>query len=376
MSWKDIKLGEFVTFRRGHDLPEQNRKKGDVPVIGSFGITGYHNKAKTQAPGVTLGRSGGSFGVATYTDIDFWPLNTALYVIDFHGNDEKFAYYFLKNMHFKSYNSGGAQPSLNRNVIHKIDIKVPPPLTQKRIAEILSNYDDLIENNDRRIALLEEAVHRLYREWFVRLRFPGHESVAIVDGIPEGWKQVTAQEITTFNPKTFAKKGEERPFLPMTSLSTNLMTVEEVQMRPVKGGAKFKNHDTLLARITPCLENGKTAFVQFLENNELVATGSTEFIVMRCKSVSPYWVYCLARSYEFRQHAINSMVGSDGRQRVKPDALEQFLTLKPDSKILSEFNDLVRPMFAKIQILSDANQKLKEARDSLLPRLMNGSIKV
>ena len=187
MKWEETTLGEFVTLRRGYDLPDHQRKPGDIPIIGSFGITGYHNQAKVKAPGVTLGRSG-AIGIANYSSVDYWPLNTALYVTEFHGNDERFAYYFLKNMNFKSYNSGGTQPSLNRNAIYPIKIKIPPLSTQKRIADILSTYDDLIDNNNRRIALLEESVHLLYREWFVSLRFPGHESVRVVDGVPSGWE--------------------------------------------------------------------------------------------------------------------------------------------------------------------------------------------
>ncbi len=276
----------------------------------------------------------------------------------------------------KAKATGTTVLGIRQSDLKNVLVLLPPLPTQKRIADILSKYDDLIDNNNRRIALLEESVHLLYREWFVSLRFPGHESVRVVDGVPEGWERVTAERVISFNPKTSVPKGENRPFVPMQSLSTNLMTIDDIEYRPVKGGAKFKNYDTLLARITPCLENGKTAFVQFLDDDELVATGSTELIVMRSEKVSPYWVYCLSRSYNFRQHAINSMSGSDNRQRVQPKSLEGFEILKPKENILEKFHNLSRPVFIKIHLLSDANQKLKEARDSLLPRLMNGSLEV
>ncbi len=106
----------------------------------------------------------------------------------------------------------------------------------------------------------------------------------------------------------------------------------------------------------------------------MVATGSTEFIIMRSIQVTPYWVYCLARSYNFRQHAINSMVGSDGRQRVKPDCFEQYQVLFPPLQILKYFNNVAAPVFKQIKYLNSQNEKLKEARDLILPRLMNGSI--
>jgi type I restriction enzyme S subunit len=174
-------LGDFVTLQRGHDLPESKRRPGNVPVIGSFGITGYHDTAKAKGPGVTIGRSGASFGVVSYCPVNYWPHNAALYVTDFQGNDERFSYYFLKSIDFKNYNSGSAQPSLNRNYIYPIEIKVPPLPTQRKIAAILSAYDDLIENNTRRIEILEEMARSLYREWFVNFRFPGHEQVKMVD---------------------------------------------------------------------------------------------------------------------------------------------------------------------------------------------------
>src|SRR4029077_17669498 len=102
--WTRMRLGDFVTLQRGHDLPDEQRRPGNIPILGSFGVTGSHDEARAPGPGVTIGRSGASFGVATYSQIDFWPLNTALYVIDFHGNDERFAYYFLKAFDFGGYN--------------------------------------------------------------------------------------------------------------------------------------------------------------------------------------------------------------------------------------------------------------------------------
>src|SRR5579859_5453957 len=147
--WSRKPLGDFVSLQRGHDLPDERRRKGPIPILGSFGITGWHDQAKARGPGVTVGRSGASFGVVSYSPIDFWPLNTALYVVDFHGNDERFAYYFLKVFDFKGYNSGSAQPSLNRNFLHPVLVDVPPVGEQRRIARVLGALDDKIEHNQR-----------------------------------------------------------------------------------------------------------------------------------------------------------------------------------------------------------------------------------
>ncbi len=258
------------------------------------------------------------------------------------------------------------------------DLHIPCPElgAQKYIGETLAAYDDLIENNQRRIALLEESARLLYREWFVNLRFSGHESVPKANGIPEGWIRRPISEMVSINPKAHFDKDRIYPFVPMQALSENSMIIDGIEERVISGGAKFQNHDTLLARITPCLENGKTGFVQFLDRNNPVASGSTEFIVMRGVTVSPYWVYCTARDESFRRHAIGSMVGSDGRQRVNPKCFDSYLAFQPPGNVLNDFDETVGSMFKEVHELSSMNQGLLEARNALLPKLMSGEIQV
>ena len=131
-------LGEFLSLQRGHDLTSDEREFGNVPVMGAAGQNGFHNTALASAPGIIVGRSGGSFGQIHLVKEDFWPHNTAMYVTDFKGNDPYFAYYFLKNLSFSRFNSGSAQPSLNRNYVYPIKIVVPIPNEQKKIAAVLS----------------------------------------------------------------------------------------------------------------------------------------------------------------------------------------------------------------------------------------------
>ena len=166
-TWTRMPLGDFVTLQRGHDLPEVVRKPGNKPVLGSFGVTGWHDEARSAGPGVTVGRSGASLGVVSYSPVDYWPLNTALYVTDFHGNDQLFAYYFLKQLDFRVYNSGSAQPSLNRNFIHPVPVDVPPLSEQHAIAHILGTLDDKIELNRRINETLEAMAQALFKDWFV-----------------------------------------------------------------------------------------------------------------------------------------------------------------------------------------------------------------
>ena len=176
--WKRMSLGDFVTLQRGHDLPDAVRRPGNKPILGSFGVTGWHDEAKATGPGVTVGRSGASFGVVSYSPVDYWPLNTTLYVIDFHGNDQRFAYYFLKQFDFRTYNSGSAQPSLNRNFIHPIPVDVPPLPEQRAIAHILGTLDDKIECNHRMNATLEAMARALFKSWFIDFD-PVHAKAAL-----------------------------------------------------------------------------------------------------------------------------------------------------------------------------------------------------
>ena len=219
MNWTESTLGQLLQLQRGYDLPSDNRSYGEIPIIGSAGITGFHNEAKVFGGGVTIGRSGNSFGKVFKCKVDFWPHNAALYVKETFGNDINFIYYFLLNLDFSNYNSGSAQPSLNRNFIYPIQIKIPPLKTQKRIASILSAYDDLIENNLKRIKLLEETAQNIYKEWFVNFRFPNYESTPFNEetGLPEGWGMKPLNEYVDFKEgpglRNWQFKDEGIPFL-------------------------------------------------------------------------------------------------------------------------------------------------------------------
>ena len=233
-----------------------------------------------------------------------------------------------------------------------------------------------MQANDRTIAILEEAARLLYREWFVNLRFPGWHQARRQNNLPVGWCKAPVSALVETNPKVVFDRHRSCPFVPMQSLSETSMVIYGVEERIIQGGAKFENFDTLLARITPCLENGKTGFVQFLTDDAPVASGSTEFIVLRSKLVSPYWVYCIARDDAFRKHVIASMAGSDGRQRVNTKCFDSYFALQPPQEILDAFDEIVRPMFAQINNLAKMNQRLKACRDALLPKLMSGEFSI
>lgn len=276
----------------------------------------------------------------------------------------------------------GASGRQRADIASVEDLQVPAPdlPTQRRIASLLSTYDDLIENNTRRIAILEEMARRIYEEWFVHFRFPGYEQVKMVESelglIPEGWKATAASDAISINPKVRVPKEGVKPFLPMGSLAEQSMLISNVEERAGNSGSKFQNGDTLFARITPCLENGKTGFVQFLPNKDAVAFGSTEFIVLRSRTLCAEYVYALARSEAFRANAIKSMSGATGRQRVREACFDNFLLAQPDSETLKLFSEIAQPMFRMIQMLANKNANLRTTRDLLLPKLISGELDV
>lgn len=221
---------------------------------------------------------------------------------------------------------------------------------------------------------------RIYEEWFVHFRFPGHENVSMAQSelglVPNGWEVHRVTQMIEFDPRTTVPRGGLKPFIPMSSLAENSMLITDVESRAGNSGSKFKNGDTLLARITPCLENGKTGFVNSLPDDDAVAFGSTEYIVLRSKTVTPEFVYLTARSDRFRQHAIKSMSGATGRQRVRVDSFNEYMLAQPDKDTLDKFSEFVLPAFKIICCLSKKSANLRRTRDLLLPKLISGEIDV
>ena len=373
-------IGSLISLQRGYDLTESQRRPGKVPIVGSAGVHGYHDKARAKGPGITIGRSGASFGRVTYVNEDYWPHNTTIFVTDFKGNEPLFVRYLLESLDFSSLNSGSAQQSLNRNYVYMVPVKHVPLPIQLRIASILSAYDDLIENSQRRIKILEEMARRLYREWFVYFRLPGHEGCRFVESplgeIPEGWEVKKLTDCVEINPRVRVPREGVKPFVPMGCLSNDSMLITDIESREGNSGSKFQNNDTLFARITPCLENGKTGYVQFLPDWDSVAFGSTEFIILRSKALTPEFVYLLARSDEFRGTAIKSMSGATGRQRVQERCFDDYLMIQPPQDLLDSFSAVVRPGFDMVYKLHLQIQNLRRTRDLLLPRLLSGQIDV
>lgn len=300
-------------------------------------------------------------------------------------SDPAYVYYFSQNQNLrsaaeKSMSGASGRQRADISSLSEFECEFPPLPIQQRIAGILSAYDELIENSQRRIKILESMARALYREWFVHFRFPGHEhhpcAASPLGEIPQGWEVKCVPDCVLINPRVTIPRDGEKPFVPMSCLSNESMIISDIESRAGNSGSKFQNGDTLFARITPCLENGKTGFVQFLPEAQAVGFGSTEFIVLRSRTLTPELVYLLARSDEFRGVAIKSMSGATGRQRVQEKCFDDLPIIHPPLALLERFSAIVAPSFRLIHKLHLQIQNLRRTRDLLLPRLLSGQIDV
>ncbi len=337
MKWEKKPLTDFVLFQRGFDLPREKFIDGEFPVVGSTSILGYHKEAKVKAPGIVTGRSG-TIGQFQFLKQDFWPHNTSLWVKDFKGNNEKFAYYLLHTLDFISLNGGGAVPTLNRNFLSSINVNVPKLYIQQKIASILSAYDDLIENNLKRIRLLEEKALIEYNYLKSELKLSRNEKIKLKDTLDFKYGKALKADDRT---------GEGYPVYGSS-------------------GIVGKHKDYLVTG--PGIVVGRKGNVGsvFWSFDNFWVIDTAYFIT---SDISLYYLYFNLREQSF----VNTDAAVPGLNR--NFALDNFIYLPPISSIL-EFEEKIKPMFNLIHNLQNQNTKLREARDILLPRLMSGEIGV
>ena len=350
-----VQLGDFLTLKRGYDLPGHARVPGEVPVVSSSGVTGTHREAKVDGPGVVTGRYG-TLGEVFYIDEPFWPLNTALYVQDFKGNHRRFVSYFLKWILSGTQSDKAAVPGVNRNDLHARKVEVPEdPSEQAAIASILTTYDDLIENNRRRIQLLEQSVRLLYKEWFVHLRFPGHEHVRVVDGVPEGWEKKSLGELVTLQRGFDLPVGERQEgYIPIyASTGINGHHIE----------AKVKGPGVVTGR------SGSLGKVMYVPGDFWPL--NTTLWVKEFKLTGPLFTTHLLISMQLQQYNGGAAVPTLNRNDV-----HRVDVLLPPPMLLQLFEDQAEDIARQIDLLNRMITKLEYARNLLLPRLMNEGVLV
>ena len=303
---------------------------------------------------------------------------------------------FVQNQ-LKARSTGTTVLGISQRELRKVEIPLPPLSEQCRIAHILGTLDDKIELNRQMNETLEATVRAIFKSWFVDFDpvkakvegykppcmdsktaalFPSAFQDSPLGKIPDGWKVVALPEVIEVNPRRVLKRGKIAPYLPMQNLPTQGHRPDNWTYREFNSGTKFINGDTLLARITPCLENGKTGFVDFLGEDE-VGWGSTEYIILRPKPPFPLeFGYYLARSDSLRVFAIHNMTGTTGRQRVPASCFDYYQFAVPTVPIVQEFGKIVKPLMKKIRVNNQQSHALSQIRDTLLPKLLSGEIRV
>ena len=278
--------------------------------------------------------------------------------------DNEYLLYFLQSTIgqslLKARETGTTVTGIKQAEFRKIQISIPEISVQKKIGGILRIFDQKIEINNKINENLEQ------------------QAFAMFTNLLENSSQSTCElsEIAFLNPPRSIKKGVQARCIDMAQLSTTDCFPGGWTFKAFTGGMRFTNGDTLLARITPCLENGKAAFINFLDEDE-VAFGSTEYIVFSPKEEYPHeFFYCLAKHPAFIDYAIKNMNGSSGRQRVSAETIGKYILPVPNSANLATFSSTVSTFFDVIRQNSLENIRLKQLRDSLLPKLMSGELDV
>ncbi len=371
------RFDNFIKLNRGFDLPDDKIVSGKYPVVASTSVKAYHNEFKVKAPAVVTGRSG-SLGKIQFIDNDCWPLNTTLYVKDFKGNNPKYVYYLLQTMHLEQYNAGAGVPTLNQNHLHSIKLKIHSLPTQERIADILSTYDDLIENNNKRIALLEKAAQELYKEWFVRFRFPGHETARFINGLPEGW---TRRKINEFyntcsggTPSRSKSEYYENGVYPWVKTG-------EIRDSIVIDAEEYITENAIRNSSAKLLPAKSVVMAMYGVNIGMLAYFDQE---MACNQAC--CVFSDKRNFPSRHYLFQYLLSirdyflligfGAAQQNLSQDLIKNVKILMPTDELVMAFEKKVDDCYASIRNLLQKNQNLAKQRDLLLPRLMSGKLEV
>ena len=374
MEWKEVRLGDILNFRRGHDLPHSAMKPGNIPVAGSNGVIGYHDTATPMKPILTIGRSGNVGKPYFYEEA--WAHNTTLYVDDFKGNDPKFLYYLCQTMPFANFGGGSAVPTLNRNHIHPLETKIPVNVEdQRRIASILSSLDRKIELNNKINADLEEMAQAIFKNWFVD--FEPFKDGKFVDSelgmIPEGWKVGRLTEIASYmNGLAMQKYPPENnedslPVLKIKELGQGFCGTDSDRCScNIKDECKIHNGDVIFSWSGTLLVDVWCGGDCGL-NQHLFKVTSNDY---------PKWFYYYWTKHHLQEfiHIAKDKAVTMGH--IKRGHLEEAMVAIPDNDSMEKAHELFEPILSKMISLRLESSRLSLLRDTLLPRLMSGELEV
>lgn len=397
--WEMIPLGDLITLQRGHDLPASKRKDGVIPIMGSSGITGYHNEAKCVGAGVIVGRSGNSMGEVSFIDEDHWPLNTCLYVTDFKGNDPKYIYYLLKIVNFDQFNSGSAQKSLNRNAVYPFEVYATKNKTiQKNIGRTLSQLESKESLNTKTNQTLEEMAQTIFKSWFVdfepvKTKMSGKQPEGIDEAttsffpdnlvesklglIPEGWRLGTVKELCQLVQNGGTPKRSESGY--WTDGTINWFTTGELSDSPLleskekisqlglaESAVKLWPKGTILIAIYAAPTVGRLGILSQEAGSNQACTG----LVPKSNFIGHY----LFNSLYFARDWLNNISVGAAQQNISKGIVESLEIIIPSEKIVEIFGNYMEIIWQKRLQLQKESQCLANLREYLLPKLLSGEI--
>lgn len=357
---KTIEFKKFITLQRGFDLPQSERALGDVPVVASTKIIDRHNEYKVLAPAVITGRSG-ALGEVLYIQENCWPLNTTLWVKDFKENHPRYVYYFLKTLNLGRFNSGAGVPTLNRNDLGTLPIKIHSTLqAQREIAGILGAYDDLIENNNRRIKILEEMTQAIYKEWFIDFKFPGHKKAKFkstkLGKIPLSWNISKVDDIV--DRLTVKERYTEKDVLP----EGNVMVIDQSTSEFL--GFHNNEADLQATESSPLITFGDHTS-KFQLHFQPISLGPNIIPFKAVDGMPEIALYFL----------IKDLIETKEYKRHWTELCSRTVPL-PETSLLKKFSEVVQPLLISIENHKKRNFTLRRMRDLLLPKLISGEIDV
>jgi type I restriction enzyme, S subunit len=362
--WRSGCLEDVVSLQRGHDLPESERTEGSIPIVSAAGKIGFHNKCTTDGPGIVIGRSGSGFGNVHYCNENFWAHNTGLYVTDFKGNSVNYVFYLLKSLNFSSYNSGGVQPSLNRNFIYPIKLNIPPLPEQQKIAQIISTWDKAIEILEALIAAKQKRKKALMQQLLTgKKRFAGFEGE---------WKKLRFEQFVSLGNEKFEPntKSVHRECIELEHIQQCTGILNGTSKTEDKSSIKsvFKVKNVLFGKLRPYLRK------YWLSDREGVC--STEIWVLQAKEklATPEYIFQLVQTTSF----IDSTNISSGTHMpradwaVVKDSIYRLPSISEQQKIAS----VLSAADTEIETHQKQLAALKQQKKGLMQQLLTGKKRV
>ena len=403
--WKKVKLGEVCDTQYGFTASTVQQDTGTqflritdiVPQLIDWNTVPYcqiqekdREKYLLHKGDIVVARTGATVGYAKYIKEDV-PAVFASYLVRLLVNsidvDRHYVGLCVESNLFKEYiqsiSNGSAQPNANAQMISSFEINLPPLSTQHRIATILSRYDSLIENYQKQIKLLEEAAQRLYKEWFVDLHFPGHENTKIIDGVPEGWEKKTIDDVTCkvttgLNPrKNFVLGKGSNYYVTIKNMADNTLflddrcdRVDNEALEKINRRSDLKIGDILFSGIGTI---GRVALVDIPTNNWNVS--ESVFTLRVNDIVTKEFLYLMLLSPDMQNYCQSNAHGA-AQKGIRMADLKAYSFYLPPFGVIQKFTNLVTPTIKKVSSIRNQIRLLTEARDRLLPKLMNGEIAV